>query len=111
MADALLLLGQVPLTAPDQQTHESLDTRPAPRWKVIGHDDPITTMDFVVEVLRSVFGLSQARAYERMMRIHTCGSALIGRWGETEARRRVERATSKARAMGFPLTFTLEEED
>lgn len=111
MVCAPLLLDQVPLATPDQQTHEALDTRLAPRWKVIGHDDPITTMDFVVEVLRSVFGLSQARAYERMMRIHTCGSAVIGRWGETEARRRVERATAKARAVGFPLTFTLEEED
>lgn len=86
-------------------------TRHAPRWRVIGHDDPITTMEFVVDVLRSVFGLSQARAYERMLRIHTSGAAVIGRWGEEEARKRVQRATSKARAQGFPLTFTLEQED
>lgn len=85
--------------------------RHAPRWRVIGHDDPITTMEFVVDVLRSVFGLSQARAYERMLRIHRSGSAVIGRWGEEEARKRVQRATSKARAQGFPLTFTLEQED
>lgn len=111
MPGAPLLLEPMPLAVPDQETREALDTRRAPRWKVIGHDDPITTMEFVVEVLRSVFGLSQARAYERMMRIHTCGSAVIGLWGETEARRRVERATAKARVQGFPLTFTLEEED
>jgi ATP-dependent Clp protease adaptor protein ClpS len=102
---------EAPVAAPDQDAREALDTRLAPRWRVIGHDDPITTMEFVVEVLRSVFGLSQARAYERMMRIHTAGAAVIGTWGEDEARKRVERATSKARAQGFPLTFTLERED
>lgn len=111
MASAPRLATQVPIATPVQDVEEELAVRHEARWRVIGHDDPVTTMDFVVEVLRSVFGLSQARAYERMMRIHTSGSALIGAWSESEARRRVQRATSKARAQGFPLTFTLERED
>lgn len=105
------LCPEAPVATPGQEEETWVDTRHEPRWRVIGHDDPITTMEFVVEVLRSVFGLSQARAFERMMRIHSTGSALIGVWSETEARRRVQRATSKARAQGFPLTFTLEQDD
>ena len=77
-------------------------------WSVVCHDDPTTTMDFVVEVLRGVFGLSQARAYERMLRVHASGSAVIGRWPRSEARKLIARATSQARARGFPLTFSLE---
>jgi ATP-dependent Clp protease adaptor protein ClpS len=76
---------------------------------VVCHDDPITTMDFVVEVLRGVFGLTQARAYERMLRVHATGAAVIGSWPRSEARALIDRATSQARARGFPLTFSLEE--
>lgn len=111
MAYATFLATATPVAIPDQETFKAVDTRPAPRWRVIGHDDPITTMEFVVDVLRSVFGLDQARAFERMMRIHTSGAAVIGLWAKGEAELRVERATSKARAQGFPLTFTLERED
>jgi ATP-dependent Clp protease adaptor protein ClpS len=96
-----------PEVIPDSEVHESL----APLWRVICHDDPVTTMEFVVEVLREVFRLPQARAYELMMRVHHTGSAVIGRWPESTAKQRAERARTKARAAGFPLTFTVERDD
>jgi ATP-dependent Clp protease adaptor protein ClpS len=99
------------LAPPEEATEEQTRDQLAPRWRVICHDDPITTMDFVVEVLRDVFGLSQARAYERMMRVHGSGAADIGSWPEDEARTKVTRATARARAEGFPLSFTLEPAD
>lgn len=77
-------------------------------WRVICHDDPITTMDFVVEVFTSVFRLPLSRAFERMLRVHRTGSAVVGLWPESVARRKAERARHLARADGFPLTFTVE---
>jgi ATP-dependent Clp protease adaptor protein ClpS len=96
-----------PDVTPDSDADESL----APLWRVICHDDPVTTMGFVVEVLQEVFRLPQARAFELMMRVHQTGSAVIGRWPESTAKQRAERARAKARAAGFPLTFTVERDD
>ena len=79
-------------------------------WKVICHDDPHTTMDFVVDVLMKVFRQPAPRAVELMMRVHTTGSALIGLWPESVARKKVNRAHAKARVEGFPLTFSVEED-
>lgn len=91
----------------EQEGREAL----APLWRVVCHDDPITTMDFVVEILRSVFRQTQQRAVELMYRVHYTGSAVVGYYPEEVARRKVDRATSLARARKFPLTFTVEEDD
>jgi ATP-dependent Clp protease adaptor protein ClpS len=96
------------LAPPEEETLERTDDQLAPRWRVICHDDPVTTMEFVVQILRGVFGLSEARAHQVMMRAHAKGSATVGRWPEGEARAKVERAMARARAAGFPLTFTAE---
>ncbi len=81
----------------------------APLCRVVCHDDPVTTMDFVVEVLRAVFRVRAVRAVELMFLVHQSGTAVLGRWPEAAARRKVDRATALARAQGFPLTFTIEE--
>lgn len=83
----------------------------APLWRVVCHDDPVTTMEFVVEVLRAVFRVRAVRAVELMYRVHHSGNAVLGHWPEAAARRKVRRATALARSQGFPLTFTAEEAD
>ena len=99
----------LPTTEVDSATE--IEEKLAPLYRVIGHDDPVTTMAFVVEVLRGVFRLPQAVAVERMLTIHHTGAALIGRYPKETAERRVTRATGRARARGFPLTFTIEKDD
>lgn len=94
-----------------EETGEEVEEQLAPLYRVICHDDPVTTMDFVVEVLRGVFKLPRMRAVELMLRVHHTGAAVIGRYPEESARRRVQRATSLARASGYPLTFTIEPDD
>ncbi len=83
----------------------------APLFRVICHDDPVTTMDFVVEVLRSVFKLPHGRSVEVMYRVHHTGAAVVGRYPESVAHRRVERAKGLARSKDFPLTLTIERDD
>ncbi|MEZ6016667.1 MAG: ATP-dependent Clp protease adaptor ClpS [Planctomycetota bacterium] len=101
-----------PQTAPPE-VEAAADPRDelAPLWRVICHDDPLTTMDFVVEVLMEVFRVPALRAFELMLLVHHTGAAVVGRWPESTAKRRAERARAKARAEGFPLTFTVERDD
>lgn len=88
----------------DVEAEESL----APLWRVVCHDDPVTTMDFVVTVLTRVFRQPVPRAVEVMYRVHFTGAALVGLWPEDVARRKIDRAHLMARASGFPLTFSTE---
>ncbi len=99
--------GVVVLDDPETVHEERL----APLWKVICHDDPITTMDFVVEMLTKVFRLPLARAMELMLRVHTQKAAVIGLWPESVARKKVNRAHAMARADQFPLTLSIEKDD
>ncbi len=96
---------------PEIETREEVREELAPLYRVICHDDPVTTMEFVVQVLRGVFRQPEVRAVELMLRIHQTGAAVIARYPQSTAKLRVQRATSLARADGFPLTFTVELDD
>ena len=47
----------------------------SPRWRVIGHDDDITPMDYVVMVLMDVFHKPSDDAFKLMMEVHETGAA------------------------------------
>jgi ATP-dependent Clp protease adaptor protein ClpS len=83
--------------------------RLAPLSRVVCHDDPVSTMDFVMHVLMDQFRLTYDRAEDRMMTVHNKGAAVIGHYPRTLAEKRVTRAKGYARANGFPLTFSIEE--
>ena len=95
---------------PDALDLAETKARTAPRFRVICHDDPCTTTVFVVSVLRGVFRLPEARAVERMLCVHHTGTAVVGCYPQSLAERRVQRATATARANGYPLTFTVEQD-
>ncbi|MBI3242841.1 MAG: ATP-dependent Clp protease adaptor ClpS [Chloroflexi bacterium] len=81
------------------------------RGRVLLHNDDVTTMDFVVFVLRSVFELSGERAEDVMLAAHLRGIAYVATYPLEEAKYRVGQAHALARAEGFPLTLTIEPED
>jgi ATP-dependent Clp protease adaptor protein ClpS len=83
----------------------------APRWKVILHDDPITTFEFVLGVLRRVFAKSANEAYRITREAHDTGVALADVLPFEQAEFRSEQVHSLARAQGFPLTVTIEPAD
>jgi ATP-dependent Clp protease adaptor protein ClpS len=66
-------------------------------------NDDYTTQEFVVELLRDVFGLPSPAATTLMMAVHEQGRGVVGRFGSVEARRKVDAARALARARGFPL--------
>lgn len=81
------------------------------RYKVILHNDDFTTMDFVVDVLMTVFLLSEENAYSLMLQIHHSDKAVAGVYTYDIAVSKAQKATSMAREEGFPLHITVEAED
>jgi len=80
-------------------------------WKVIAHDDPVTTMEFVVRIMVQIFKKPLILAEAIMWQVHTEGQSVVDVLPRGEAERRVGRATAAARLEGFPFRFTLEPED
>ena len=74
----------------EQQATEA-ETKLAPPWKVIVHDDPITLMVYVTMVFQKVFGYPYPEAYRLMIEVHNTGAAVV--W--TGAREQAEAYVQK----------------
>ena len=77
-------------------------------WKVIAHDDPFTTMEFVVRIMVQVFKKPLIFAEAIMWQVHNEGQSVVDVLPKTEAEFRVRQAMAAARLEGFPFRFTLE---
>lgn len=77
-------------------------------WKVIAHDDPFTTMEFVVRIMVQIFKKPLIFAEAIMWQVHNEGLSVVDVLPKAEAEFRVGKATAAARLEGFPFRFTLE---
>lgn len=87
----------------------SQDIQEPKLYKVIMHNDDITTMDFVVQILVDVFHKSVQDASEIMMKIHTQGKEICGIYPREIAEFRIFRTFQLAKDAHFPLVCTMEE--
>jgi ATP-dependent Clp protease adaptor protein ClpS len=94
------------IVAPETST----ETRLAPRWKVIFHDDTVTTMDFVTDLLVTLFKKDKDEARKLMYEVHYSGKAVVEVTSQERAELYVDQVHSLARPRGFPLTTTIEPE-
>lgn len=92
----------------DLQLAEKSDTEKL--WKVIAHDDPITTMEFVVRIMVQIFKKPVVFAEAIMWQVHNEGQSVVDVLPRVEAEFRVKKATAAARLEGFPFRFTIEPE-
>jgi len=86
-------------------------TQLAPRHRVIIHNDDVTPMDFVVDVLTGIFALDSHRAVEVMWEAHHSGCAHVITEPLERAEFHVDQAKSLARGRGYPLCFSIEPEE
>jgi ATP-dependent Clp protease adaptor protein ClpS len=80
-----------------------------PECNVVFYNDDFTPMDFVVDVLMSVFNKEFDVAEDIMMSIHITGSGVAGSYTYDIAVSRANLARNLARKNGYPLRIEVEE--
>jgi ATP-dependent Clp protease adaptor protein ClpS len=94
---------EVAIPVPKVEPVEETAPLVAPPWNVILHNDDVTTMDFVVWLLVSLFGRSPADAVALMLEVHETDAAVVCSCSQERAELYVEQVVSLARPRGFPL--------
>jgi ATP-dependent Clp protease adaptor protein ClpS len=84
--------------------------RRPPLFKVLLHNDDFTTMEFVVDVLASVFHHSEAQAMTIMLHVHQRGVGVAGVFTHEIAETKAAKTIALAREAGYPLLCTVEPE-
>ena len=80
------------------------------KYKVFILNDDYTSMDFVVDILMSVFHKSYEQAESIMLEVHKKDRGLCGVYTHEIAETKVMQVIKKAKDSGFPLRATMEEE-
>lgn len=84
-------------------------TKEPDRHQVVLLNDDYTTMDFVMEVLETVFLKSPAEAYRIMLMVHTQGRGVCGVYTWEVAETKADAVVALARQAGFPLRAVVED--
>ena len=79
--------------------------------KVMLLNDDYTPREFVVAVLRAVFGIGDEQAYRVMMTAHTRGACVVAVFTADVAETKAKEGTDAGRSAGYPLMFTTEPEE
>ena len=79
-----------------------------PMFKVIFVNDEITTMEFIIEVLKNIFHHDEDRAQVLTIKIHEEGSGVVAVYPFEIAEQKGIETTVLARNNGFPLQVKLE---
>ncbi|MSO56122.1 MAG: ATP-dependent Clp protease adaptor ClpS [Acidobacteria bacterium] len=90
---------------------ERVDTKKQDQklYKVVLLNDDYTTMEFVLQVLETVFQKSPAEAYRIMMHVHLNGRGIAGVYSWEVAETKAGSVRSLAAEAGYPLRASIEE--
>ncbi|MBS2024718.1 MAG: ATP-dependent Clp protease adaptor ClpS [Deltaproteobacteria bacterium] len=91
-------------------TEKKSRTQKPAMWRVILHNDDFTTMEFVIEVLVTVFHKDEAEAHHLMLQVHQTGACLAGVYTREVAETKVDTVERMARAAEYPFLATMEPE-
>lgn len=80
-----------------------------PLYRVVLINDDYTPMEFVVDILESVFGMERTRATQVMLEVHTKGKGICGVFNYEIAETKVAQVMSIAQQHQHPLLCTMEE--
>jgi len=94
----------------EKEQATSLKTKKPDLYNVFLLNDDYTTMDFVVNVLMSIFHKEEVEATKIMLHVHNYGKGLAGTYIKDIAESKVNAVHVLAAKNGFPLRCTIEKE-
>ncbi len=97
-------------TKRELELHDEIITSEPILYKVLLLNDDYSSMEFVVDILMTVFHKSYAEAEKIMIQVHQSDRALCGVYTYEIAETKVVQVTKIAREQGFPLKAIMEEE-
>ena len=80
-----------------------------PLYRVVLMNDDYTPMEFVVDILETVFGMERTQATQVMLEVHTKGKGICGVFNHEIAETKVAQVTALAQQHQHPLLCTMEE--
>lgn len=80
-----------------------------PLYRVILLNDDFTPMDFVVDVLMRFFAMSEEKATQIMLHVHSRGVGVCGVFTRDIAETKVQQVNEYSRSHQHPLLCTMEE--
>ena len=89
---------------------ERVDNEEPSLYRVIILNDDYTTMEFVIQVLETVFHKSPAEATQIMLSVHKKGAGLCGLYTREIAETKIVAVHDMAAESQFPLKCTMEKE-
>jgi ATP-dependent Clp protease adaptor protein ClpS len=78
-------------------------------YRVVLLNDDFTPMEFVVDILETLFGMERTRATQVMLEVHTKGKGICGVFNYEIAETKVAQVMSIANQQQHPLLCTMEE--
>lgn len=97
-------------TATDTIEREETKIKRPKKWAIILHNDDVTPMDFVIELLHFVFKKDLVEASELTLQIHNEGKGVAGVYPYEIAEQKFTEAKTMVRLSNMKLKITLEEE-
>jgi|TARA_B110000263_G_C15150736_1_gene437750 ATP-dependent Clp protease adaptor protein ClpS len=91
-----------------QKTKVKQNVREPVRFKVIYINDEVTTTEFVVETLKTIFDYDEQPALALTQKIHADGTAVVAVLPFEMAEQKGVEVTVLARNHGFPLQVKIE---
>ena len=87
---------------------KTIDKEP-PKYNVIMLNDDHTPIDWVIEILKTIYRHSDSGAENITMTIHNEGSAVVGTYSYEIAEQKSIETINASRTNGFPLQLKIEE--
>ena len=78
------------------------------RYKVVIHNDDVTPMHFVIQLLIEVFNKNISEAEELMLKVHNDGTAVAGVYSYEIAEQKVAESVIIASHAGHPLELSID---
>ncbi len=94
----------------DLELYDEVKIKYPKKYKVFMLNDDYTSMEFVIDILISIFHKSYKQAETIMLDIHKKERGLCGVYTHEIAETKVMQVHAKAKDNGFPLKATMEEE-